>query len=68
MKECFGDEKTLRVEDMPLINFEAFICLIFATVKKDDSKCFYNVEVIDDQKIINNRFLVPHFLFTVKEN
>lgn len=68
MRDCFGDEKVLKIEDMPLVNFEAFICLIFATVKKDDDNCFYSVELVDDKKIINNRFLVPHFVFKVKEN
>lgn len=68
MEECFGNKNSLPIEEMPLINFEAFICLIFATVKKDDKDCFYEVELIDDQKVVNNRFLVPHFLFTRKES
>ena len=68
MENCFGDSETLRVEDMPLTNFEAFICLIFATVKKDNKDCFYTIELVDDKKIINNHYRVPHFLFKRKEN
>ena len=48
--------------------FEAFICLIFATVKKDNKDCFYTIELVDDKKIINNHYRVPHFLFKRKEN
>lgn len=68
MENCFGDSDTLRVEDMPLTNFEAFICLIFATVKKDNKDCFYTMELVDNKKIINNHYRVPHFLFKRKEN
>lgn len=68
MESCFGNSNSLPIEEMPLDNMEAFICLIFATVKKDDENCFYEVELIDDKKIINNNFLVPHFLFTRKES
>lgn len=68
MENCFGDSDTLRVEDMPLTNIEAFICLIFATVKKDNKDCFYTMELVDNKKIINNHYRVPHFLFKRKEN
>jgi len=68
MENCFGDNNELKVEDMPLTNFEAFICLIFATVKKDNKDCFYDIELVDDKKIINNHYRVPHFLFKRKEN
>lgn len=68
MESCFGNNNSLPIEEMPLNDMEAFICLIFATVKKDDENCFYEVELIDDKKIINNCFLVPHFLFTRKES
>lgn len=67
MERCFGDSDYLKVEDIPLISVEAFILLILATIKKDDADCFYEVDVLDNEKIRNNGYIVPHLLFRRKE-
>lgn len=67
VENAFGGEDELKIEDLPLPNFEAFLCLIFATIKKDEPNCFYDIELVDDMKIVNNIYVVPHFLFRRKE-
>ena len=37
-------------------------------IKKDNKDCFYTMELVDNKKIINNHYRVPHFLFKRKEN
>ena len=68
MQKAFGSDKDLKIIDVPLPTFEAFICLILATIKKDDESCFYMVEIIDDIKIRNGDYIVPNLIFHRKEN
>lgn len=68
MQKAFGSDKDLKIIDVPLLTFEAFICLILATIKKDDESCFYTVEIIDDIKIRNGDYIVPNLIFHRKEN
>lgn len=66
MENAFGSDDTLKILDIPLPNFDAFICLILATIKKDDVACFYTVEIVDDTKLVNNNYLVPNLIFYKK--
>jgi len=68
MDKAFGGDKDLPIEEIPLPTFDAFICLILATVKKDDEACFYTVEILDDKKIRNGDYIVPSLLFHRKDN
>ncbi|MFA7111822.1 MAG: Wadjet anti-phage system protein JetA family protein, partial [Bacilli bacterium] len=67
MQKAFGSSDTLEIKDIPLIDYDAFICLILATVMKDDENCFYTIENIDDTKIRNHNFIVPNLIFHKKE-
>ncbi|MFA6377311.1 MAG: Wadjet anti-phage system protein JetA family protein, partial [Acholeplasmataceae bacterium] len=68
MQKAFGSDRDLKIIDVPLPTFEAFICLILATIKKDDESCFYTVEIVDDIKIRNGDYIVPNLIFHRKEN
>ena len=67
MSNAFGSDDEIHISDIPLPNFDAFICLIFATVKSSDKQCFYEMELLDDSKVINNRYVVPNFMFRRKK-
>jgi len=68
MLKAFGGDSDLKITDILLPNFDAFICLILATIKKDDESCFYTVEIIDDEKLENGEYIVPNLIFHRKEN
>lgn len=67
MHEAFQGREKIGIEDVPLSNFDAFICLILAVIKKDDEHCFYKVEEIDKTKVHTQGYIVPNFVFTIKE-
>ena len=67
MEKAFGSDKDLKTKDILLPNFDAFICLILATIKKDDESCFYTVEIVDDGKIKNGDYIIPNLIFHRKE-
>lgn len=67
MEKAFGSDKEITSKDILLLNFDAFICLILATLKKDDEACFYEVTVVDEQKIKNGDYIIPNLIFTRKE-
>lgn len=68
MENAFGDSQSVYMKDIPLIDYDAFICLILATIKKDDENCFYTIEEIDESHIHNREYIVPNFVFHRKEN
>lgn len=68
MENAFGGSNELFSKDIPLIDYDAFVCLILATIKKDDENCFYTISEIDETSIKNHEFLVPNFVFKRKEN
>jgi hypothetical protein len=68
MDRAFAGEDVLYSKDLPLVDFDAFICLILATIKKDDDTCFYTIEEVDKSTIKNHDFLIPNFVFKKKEN
>ena len=68
MEKAFGGDKDLNIGDIHLLTFDAFICLILATIKKDDEVCFYTVEIVDDVKIRNGDYIVPNLIFHRKES
>lgn len=67
MLEAFGDREEIGVADIPLVNFDALICLILAIIKKDDENCFYYVEQVDRSRIHTGGYIVPNFKFIRKE-
>lgn len=67
MHEAFQGREKIGIEDVPLSNFDAFICLILAVIKKDDEHCFYKVEEIDKTKVHTQGYIVPNFVFMIKE-
>ena len=66
MEKAFGGDDVLKSKDILLPNFDAFICLILATIKKDDESCFYTVEIVDDEKIKNGDYIIPNLIFRRK--
>jgi len=67
MNSAFNGEESVKTSDIPLLNRDAFILLILATVKKDDPECFYYIEYVDNTKIKNHEFIIPNFIFHKKE-
>ena len=67
MHQAFGDKERMHISEIPLVNFDAFICLILAVIKKDDENCFYYVEEVDKGKVHTNGYIVPNFEFIKKE-
>jgi len=66
METAFGSEKRLPIQDIALPDYDAFILLILATLKKDDDKCFYTIE-IEDGKVLSHGYVLPRFTFVRKE-
>ncbi len=67
MNSAFNGENKIASKDIPLLNHDAFVLLILATVKKDDPDCFYYIEYVDNEKIRNHEYIIPNFIFHVKE-
>lgn len=67
MRNAFGDKSRINISEVPLVNFDAFICLILAVIKKDDENCFYEVEEVDKGKVHTQGFIVPNLEFIKKE-
>ena len=67
MEQAFGDKDRIHISEIPLVNFDAFICLILAVIKKDDENCFYYVEEIDKGKVHTDGYVVPNFEFIRKD-
>lgn len=67
MEQAFADKSRIHISEIPLVNFDAFICLILAVIKKDDDNCFYYVEEIDRGKVHTCGYVVPNFDFIKKE-
>lgn len=63
MNSAFNGSDSVKSEDIPLLNQDAFILLILATVKKDDPDCFYEIEYVDNEKIMNHGYIIPNFIF-----
>jgi hypothetical protein len=68
MDNAFGEGDEVYSQDIPLLDYDAFVLLILATVKKDDDDCFYTIEEVDDEKIYNHGYIIPNFLFKKKQN
>lgn len=66
MELAFANEPTLKIEDIPLPDFDAFILLILATVKTSDEKCFYSIES-EPGYVINYGYRLPKLTFMRKE-
>ncbi len=66
MERAFGSENRLPIQDIALPDYDAFILLILATLKKDDDKCFYTID-IEDGKVMSHGYVLPRFTFVRKE-
>lgn len=67
MEEAFGNKDEIDVREIPLVNFDALICLILAVIKKDEENCFYYVEQVDRTRVHTYGYIVPNFRFIRKE-
>ena len=67
MELAFGDKQEINISEIPIVDADAFICLILAVIKKDDENCFYWVEEVDKTKIHSYGYIVPNFKFIRKE-
>ncbi|MBP5694712.1 MAG: hypothetical protein J6X03_04660, partial [Bacilli bacterium] len=67
MEVAFGDKDEINISEIPIVDTDAFICLILAVIKKDDENCFYWVEEVDKTKIHSYGYIVPNFKFIRKE-
>lgn len=66
MELAFANEHVLKIEEIPLPDFDAFILLILATVKTNDEKCFYTVES-EPGHVVNYGYRLPKLTFVRKE-
>lgn len=67
MEKCFGDKNEITSKDIPLKNIDSLICLILATVKKDDEYSFYDVDDSSNERVINNNYIIPLFKYIRKD-
>lgn len=66
MELAFANEHVLKIEEIPLPDFDAFVLLILATVKTNDEKCFYTVES-EPGHVVNYGYRLPKLTFVRKE-
>lgn len=66
METAFGDSSILKAEEIPLVDFDAFILLILASLKNNDETSFYTVEDHEDY-VVNGKYRIPNFTFKRKE-
>lgn len=66
MELAFANEHVLKIEEIPLPDFDAFILLILATIKTNDEKCFYTVES-EPGHVVNYGYRLPKLTFVRKE-
>lgn len=68
MEMAFGDANELRAEEIRLTDYDAFILLILATLKKNDENCFYDVDIEQEGYITSQGYILPKLIFRRKEN
>ncbi len=67
METAFQGENEVFIGDIPLPDFDAFILLILASLKKSDDACFYTIEQ-NEGRILSQGYVLPNFTFKRKEN
>lgn len=67
METAFQGENEVFIGDIPLPDFDAFILLILASLKKNDDNCFYIIEQ-NDGRVVSQGYVLPNFTFKRKEN
>ncbi len=67
MERAFGDSDILNVEEIPLPDYDAFILLILATLKRNDDDCFYEVDYDNSEHILSQGYILPKLVFRRKE-
>jgi hypothetical protein len=66
METAFGDESELPIGEIALPDFDAFLLLILASLKTNDDRCFYSIDMEEGQ-IISQGYSLPNFTFKRKE-
>lgn len=66
METAFQGEDEIFIGDIPLPDFDAFILLILASLKKDDEASFYIVEQ-GEGRVTSQGYVLPNFTFKRKE-
>ena len=66
MYHAFGEKDKIKSSEIPLPNDDAFILLILATIRNDDSHCFYKVDFGSKNKIVSHGYIIPELTFTLK--
>jgi len=66
METAFAGEAKVRIQDIPLPDYDAFILLILASLKKDDPRSFYEIEM-EEGEVVSHGYVLPCFTFVRKE-
>lgn len=67
METAFGTGDYVEVEDIPLPDYDAFILVILATLRRNDEHCFYVVEM-EDGSVATQGYILPRMAFRRKES
>ena len=67
MEMAFGDSDELRAEEIRLPDYDAFILLILATLKKNDENSFYDVNIEEEGYITSQGYILPKLIFRRRE-
>lgn len=63
MEEVFQDKNEVKIEDISLVNFDALILLILATIKRNDEESFYDVDFSSNEKVKSQGYILPKMIF-----
>ncbi|MGI6714233.1 MAG: Wadjet anti-phage system protein JetA family protein [Bacilli bacterium] len=66
METAFGDASEMKIEEIPLPDFDAFILLILASLKTNDEHCFYTIDM-EEGNVLSQGYSLPRFTFKRKE-
>ena len=67
MQEVFQDKDEIKIEEIPLVNFDALILLILATIKRDEPESFYEVDYSSSEKVHSQGYILPKMIFKRKK-
>ena len=67
METAFQGQDEIFIGDIALPDFDAFVLLILASLKKNDDACFYIVEQ-DEGRVYSQGYVLPNFTFKRKES
>lgn len=67
METAFGSDNEIKADEIPLPDYDAFILLILATLKKNDDNCFYDVDISEEGYVHSQGYILPKLTFRRKE-